>query len=267
MSGRSHLRGSVGVPLAARFPFRGGAVAAGGPLDAQASAHGQRETGRPDPSHGRRFLFRDCVLRSRPVSADSGSRPFPGLDHRTRRRHRHHRPEATPHRVTVADGDRDAVRDRRRSPGRRRGRPIELPVERAPDQALRLPTQHRGDRRLQPRSRRRRRRHGWPRARAAGAEPPHPDRAGRQEPRRQLPGDQAARCGDRPWSRGGFGRRQDAITGRRVRGVCVQARPPAQGLSRARQHLLLGHLGDFYRPGLQAARLEQHRRLRDRRHS
>ena len=51
------------------------------------------------------------------------------------------------HRLALADGDRVAVRDRRRQAGDRGRRPVRLPEERAEDDALGLHAERRGDRR------------------------------------------------------------------------------------------------------------------------
>ncbi len=51
-------------------------------------------------------------------------------------------------RVALAERDRGPVRDRRRRPGRRGGRPVELPARGADDRPLRVRAQRRSDRRV-----------------------------------------------------------------------------------------------------------------------
>src|SRR4029077_6655140 len=62
-------------------------------------------------------------------------------------------PAAARH-LVVCYSNRIVVRNRRREAGDRRRRPVRLSRQRAEDQALRLPPERRGDRRLQARPRR-----------------------------------------------------------------------------------------------------------------
>ncbi len=77
--------------------------------------------------------------------------------HRDRLQREGHGLEAArPHRLAVADGDGDALRDRRRLAGRRRRRPVRLPEGGAEDLALGLHAERRGDRDVSTRPRRHR---------------------------------------------------------------------------------------------------------------
>src|SRR2546427_13088830 len=69
----SHLRGSVGMPPAARFPCQVGWLPPEDRFDAAASARGQRETGRPDRNVRLRRLLRADFVRWRPYVYPIGS--------------------------------------------------------------------------------------------------------------------------------------------------------------------------------------------------
>ena len=89
------------------------------------------------------------------LAANAAAQGLPGHDH-GRERQGHARREAGADRLALADGDRDAVRDRRRASRCRGRRPVELPGEGAAHEALRLHAERRGDRDVQARPRRRR---------------------------------------------------------------------------------------------------------------
>ena len=165
------------------------------------------------------------------------------------------------HRLALADGDRDALRDRGRQPGQGRRQRLRLPGERADYQAVGLPAECRGDRRLQARPgdhlQRHRRHHGQAdRAVDPGA---RPARGGERVRRVQRV--HAAGRRDRP--RGpGHGGGSEAEGGRQPdRRVRAAARRTADVLLRARDRpVLLGDRLDLHRQPALAARHEEHRR-------
>ena len=115
--------------------------------------------------------------------------------------------EATdPHRLALADGDRDALRDRRGAAGRRRRRPVRLPEERATDVAVGLHPERRGDRRLPARPRRHRVRPQGPVGRAPAARHHRAPPGRREELQGRVPADPPARDGHRPRRGGGEAR-------------------------------------------------------------
>ena len=123
-----------------------------------------------------------------PATTEAGDRPGPVEDH-----------------LAVADGDRDAVRDRCRRPGDRRRQLLELPAGggRQDDRALGVRAERRGDRRLRARPRRHRR-HQPGVARAARLARHRPlGGPGGDHARRRLRADRATRRRDRSRRRGG----------------------------------------------------------------
>ncbi len=263
MSGRPTCADQWGCLLRRGFPARW-VVAAGGQVDAEASARGQRETGRPDRNVCVRRLFCADVLRRCAIcDTERSGRALPRHDRPAGRWNGDHHQAAAPHRVSFLHRDRDAVRDRCGIAGHRGRRPVELPLERSQDQAVGVHPQHRGDRRLRARPRGGGGRPRRPGARHAGAQSPDPHRACGQGPGRLVSADPAARSGRRSPVRGGLARREDAIEGRLLRRLRLQAGSSVARVPRAGQHLLLGDLGHLHRAGVQAARTDQHRRCRD----
>ena len=96
----------------------------------------------------------------------------------------------------------------------------------------------------------------------AAARARHPRRrAGRrQDARRGVRADPAARLADRPRAASGRGRRQDADADRRAAGEEHAPGPRSHRLPRARARSLLGHVEDLHRPDLLEVRPEEHRR-------
>ena len=116
--------------------------------------------------------------------------------HRRRLQRQGHRHEAAgPHRLAVAHGNGESVRDRCRLAGGRRRRPVRLPEERAADGPLRVHSERGGDRRVPARSGRDRVRPEGPlgRARAARHHRPPPGRS--EELQGCVPADPPARDG------------------------------------------------------------------------
>src|SRR5438093_677273 len=126
----SHLRGSVGMPPAARFPCQVGWLRPEDRFDAARSARGQRETGRPDRNvRLRRLLRADVVRRCAIGDTQRSDRALSG-DHRAAgRQNGEHHEAAAPHRVSFLHRDRDALRHRRGITGDRGRRPVELSVD------------------------------------------------------------------------------------------------------------------------------------------
>ena len=115
-----------------------------------------------------------------------------------RHRHRlqregHGRQAADPHRVALADGDRDALRHRRGLAGRRRRRPVRLPEVGSADLALGLHAERRGDRGVPARPRRHRVRPEGPLRRTRPSRDHRAPPGRRQELQGRLPADPATR--------------------------------------------------------------------------
>ena len=123
----------------------------------------------------------------------------------------------SPHRLALADGDRDALRDRRGLAGRRRRRPVRLPEERSADVALGLHPERRGDRRLPARPRRHRVRPEGPVGRAPAARHHRAPPGRREELQGRVPADPPARDGHRSRRRGGEARLRHEVEDRRHR--------------------------------------------------
>ena len=113
--------------------------------------------------------------------------------------------QAAPHRLAVADGDRVALRDRRRQAGRRGRRPVRLPEGRAEDVALRLHAERRGHRRVPARPRRHRVRPEGPRRRARAARDHRRPPRRREDVRGRVSADRPARPRHRARRRGATG--------------------------------------------------------------
>ena len=94
----------------------------------------------------------DAGATPTPASSGRTAAQLPGHRHRRRRR-AHPRRAARDHRLDVGDGHRDALRHRRRRPGRGRRRHLELPRGRADHRPVGLHPERRGDRRLRARPR------------------------------------------------------------------------------------------------------------------
>src|SRR5262249_12947904 len=187
----------------------------------------------------RRFLYEHTKVRR-------GSGPGPARPRGARRGPPHGNPTAD--RLAVTDRDRRPVRDRRREAGRRGRRPVELPGERAEDEALRVHAQRRGGGRLPPRSGRDRERRERPRGRTRQAEDPRAPRAAGDGAPRGVRPDPPAGQGDRARRRSGRGRGTDAA--RSVKGDRDDAEGLAPELLRgAEPGLLLGYFEDVRRPG------------------
>ena len=99
-----------------------------------------------------------AARRPRPPAPDAPAATTgdTAADRHDRRRREPAGERAAAHRVAVGDAHRDAVRHRRRRPGDRRRRPVELPGRGGggDDRPVRLHAERRGDRRLRPRPRR-----------------------------------------------------------------------------------------------------------------
>jgi hypothetical protein len=117
-------------------------------------------------------------------------------------------------RLALADRDRVAVRDRRRQAGRRGRRPVGLPEAGTAHDALRLHAERRGDRRVQARPRRRLLRPERPRRHPARARGPRARPGCRENARRCLRADPAARGAHGPRRGGGGPRRADEAADR-----------------------------------------------------
>ena len=156
--------------------------------------------------------------------------------HRRGRRRPRTSPEA--HRVAVADGDRDALRHRRRRPGRGRRRPVRLPRGRADDRPVGRTS--RTSRPSPPTSPTSSWRPDLPEDVTAGLEALDIevlDIAGRGHARRHLRPDRRARRGHRPRGRGrGPGGRDARATSTSWRPPCPTAtwRPPTTTSSTTR---------------------------------
>ena len=208
----------------------------------------------PPPSASRGgFLWSEAGSPGRSPWRLSSSR-------RRGRRHRHRGGDPDPDRLALADGDRGSVRDRRRQAGRRGRRPVELPGERAEDEALRLHAERRGDRRLQARPRRRLVRRQPHRRGAREAEHPGAPRADRLDAS-PTPTRRSRSSGKATGHAAGAA----AVVARMKRQIAAIVASVPHGdaahlLRGARARPLLGHVEDVHRPHLHAARPEGHRR-------
>src|SRR5215468_2581532 len=170
-----------------------------------------------------------------------------------------HRRAAGGDHLAVPDQHRDAVRDRRRQPGQGGGQRFGLPATGAQDQAVRLPAQRRGDRRLQAGPGRGGRQHRRAHQAPGPVQDPGPGNAGRGQAVRRVRAVRPARPGHRPRRPGPAGERQAAQPARADRRGGTAPRFAAHLLLRAGPDLLLGDLGHLRRAAAAPTRDEEHR--------
>ena len=183
-----------------------------------------------------------------PVTIDGGERR--GDDRRA----------AGADRLALADGDRDAVRDRCRRSGRGRRRPVELPVRGADDRPVGVRAERRGDRLVRAGPGRLLDRAGRPRrvARRRSA-------SRRFSSRRRSRSTTCTTRSSSSVSRPGTSPRRRPSSRRcatRSTSIAASIEPPigtGHLLPRARRHLLLGHVVDVHRPAVLAGGPREHR--------